>query len=443
MKKLITLIILSISLIPPIIASEGFDFIFDDEIVEDAVTSSSFDTSGTVSSGLNAFIDYDNLLKSEIEPFANLNLVLDYNNPSLLATVDLYLPALEENSITYKDVLKELSLTYYISDGKIQAGYFIHRWGVVDTARVVDVINANDYSSGFSMNQLEMKISEPMILTQLYFDEVQLEFVYKPIFTPINLSSSGRWNTSNDISESLTITNSTSFIEPNTNTLEYGSFGTRFAMPIRSVDTAIMYYRGYYQIPGYKYTIVPSMSPPYDVSSIETIYTMMNIIGTELNYVTGPFTFAGEAALYISEDLNSNDASLYNNRLSYTGSISYKIRNTSSYITASYNGTSIFGYDDTNSMDVDTASGSKQDHNIIVGLHVPLLMDKLLVEAGITYQIPTKGYALLSKIDYTLKDDITLRLNVNLYGTFDNNEDSLYKTWDDNDSLSISLNYQF
>lgn len=443
MKKLITFIILSLALISPIIASEGFDFIFDDVLVEEKIAPSSFETSGNISSGLDIFMDVDNFIENEINPFANFNLLLEYTHPFLLTSVELYLPALEENSINYKDVIKELSLSYFIPNGKIQTGYFIHRWGVVDTARVVDVINANDYSSGFSMNQLDLKISEPMILAQLYFDRTQIEFIYKPIFTPIKLASSGRWDTTKDISNFYTINNSTNFIEPDINSIEYGSIGTRFALPIRSIDTAIMYYRGYYEIPYYKYTTVTSTIPPFDVISVETIYTMMNIFGTEFNYVKGPFTFAGEAALYISEDLNGDDENLYNNRLSYTGSINYKISNTSSYITLSYNGTSIFGYDDTNPMDVDTASSSKQDHNIIVGLHIPLLMEKLLIEAGFTYQIPTKGYALLSKIDYTLKDDITIRLKANLFGSFDITKESLYKTWDGNDSISISLNYQY
>jgi hypothetical protein len=65
------------------------------------------------------------------------------------------------------------------------------------------------------------------------------------------------------------------------------------------------------------------------------------------------------------------------------------------------------------------------------------------VEAGLTYQIPTKGYALLSTIEYTLKDDITLGVEGQLFGTFDNNEPSMYNNWDDNDSLSISLTYQY
>ncbi len=169
----------------------------------------------------------------------------------------------------------------------------------------------------------------------------------------------------------------------------------------------------------------------------------MNIIGTEVNYVTGPFTFAAEGAFYISEDTDESDAALYNSKFSYIGSISYMIPSTTSYITASYNGTTILGYDESNPLDVDTGSGPEQDHNIIVGVHIPLMKEKLLIEAGLTYQIPTKGYALLSKIDYTLKDDITLSVEGNLFGTFDNSKDSIYKSWADNDSLSISLTYQY
>ncbi|MGD1822158.1 MAG: hypothetical protein ACPKM0_05260 [Pleomorphochaeta sp.] len=443
MKKIITIFYLSTIFLSTIIASDGFDFIFDDEKNYEEEDSSSFDIYGDISSRVEIFSYSNKFFENEINPFANLNLIFEYNNPFLLGYANIYIPALDEDNVTYKDMVKELSLSYFIPNGKIQAGYFVHRWGSVDTVRVVDVINANDYSSGLYINQLEMKISEPIILTQFYLGNKLLEFIYKPIFTSIKIASSGRWNIEDEVSSLLIINDSTNIIEPNTNTLEYGSIGIKYAMPIKSIDAAFMYYRGYFEIPGYQYTIVLTPSPPYEVISIETIYTMMNIFGSEFTYLKGPFTFASEVALYLSEDFNSTEESLYNNRLSYTVSVNYKIKDTTSYVTLSYNGCSIFGYDDTNLLDVDTASNLEQNHNIILALHVPLFMEKLLVEAGITYQIPTKGYVVLSKIEYNLKDDITLRVNANLYGTFDNNEDSLYKTFDNNDSLSFSINYQF
>ncbi|MFA7109857.1 MAG: hypothetical protein WC162_12005 [Sphaerochaetaceae bacterium] len=443
MKQFITVLLVIFFLIAPLTASEGFSLIFDEEVAIEKESSPAFDISGNLSTGMNTFVDIDNPLKSETNAFADLSFSLNYTHPFLGGNVELFLPALNEETPTYKNIIKEISLSYYLPNGKIQAGYFIHRWGVVDTARVVDVINANDYSSGLNMDQREMKISEPMILTQLYFDKSQLELIYKPIFTPIQIATEGRWNTIPDISGFLTISGATDFLEPNIKTLEYGSFGTRYAISLGSVDTAIMYYRGYYERPGYKYTFTPALIPPFDVTSVETIYTKMNIIGAEANYVTGPFTLAFEGAYYLSEDKDGIDSTLYNSKFCYTGSVSYMIGGTTSYITASYNGTSIFDYDDTNAMDVDATSGPKQDHNIIVGFHIPLFKEKLLVEAGLTYQIPTQGYALLARLDYTLKDDITLSLNGNLFGTFDNNEESMYKNWDSNDLLSITLKYQY
>ncbi len=446
MKKIITLLLLSFLIIMPLSAIDGFDFFDDEEVIAEETSETSFDISGKISTGLETYLDIDSPLKSEMNPFANLHFTLNYNHPSLGGNAELYLPALKAGQVDFKDLIKELSLSYYIPKGKIQAGYFIHRWGIVDTARVVDIINANDYSSGLSMDQREMKISEPMILTQLYFNRAQLELIYKPVFTPIQMATSGRWDTTpddfknlvDDIESDKTITYSV----PETNTFDYGSFGARYSMPIGSVDAAIMYYRGYYERPGLKFTPIPN-PPPFNNTTIETIYTMMNIIGTQVNYVKGPFTFAAEGAFYISEDTDGTDATLYNSKVSYIGSVSYMIPGSTSYITASYNGTSILGYDETIPMDVDAGAGPQQDHNIIVGVHIPFMKEKLLVEAGLTYQIPTKGYALLSKIDYTLKDDITLSLKGNLFGTFDTDKESIYKSWDDNDSLSFSITYQY
>jgi hypothetical protein len=292
------------------------------------------------------------------------------------------------------------------------------------------------------MDQREMKISEAMILAQFYINRAQLEFIYKPLFTPIQMATNSRWNTTPDMSGLLDVSGTNFLPLPKTNTLDYGSFGTRYSVSLGSIDAAIMYYRGYYERPGTRYDITPAQNPPYVVNSIETIYTMMNMIGTELNYLLGPFTLSAEGAFYMSEDTSGTDPSLYNSKFSYVGSLNYMIPSTTAYLTASYNGTSILKYDDSNFLDVDAATGG-QDHNIMLGVHIPFMKERLVVEAGFTYQIPTKGYALLSKIDYTLNDDITLGVKGNLFGSFDETTFSLYNSWDSNDSLSLSLTYQY
>jgi len=443
MKKLITLIVLSLIILIPLAASDGFDLFFDDtEVQAEEISTSSFDLSGKISTGLEIFLLPNNLSESEMDPFANLHLKLNYNHSSLGGNAELFLPALSTMPSTFKEIVKELSLSYFIPQGKIQAGYFIHRWGIVDTARVVDVINANDYRTGLSMDQREMKISEPMILAQFYIDRAQLEFIYKPLFTPIQMATNSMWDTSPDMSGLLDVSETNFLSPPKTNTLDSGSFGTRYSVSLGSIDAAIMYYRGYYERPGTRYDITPAPNPPYVVNSLETIYTMMNMIGTELNYLLGPFTFSAEGAFYVSEDTSGTDPSLYNSKFSYTGSVNYMMPSTTAYLTASYNGTSILKYDDSNFLDVDAATG-RQDHNIILGVHIPFMKERLVVEAGFTYQIPTKGYALLSKIDYTLNDDITLGVKGSLFGTFDDTIFSLYNSWDSNDSLSLSLTYQY
>lgn len=440
MKKIILLFIVLI--LSSYITAEGFDSIFDNETVTEQESSSSIDLSGKINTNLEFFLD-NRLKENEIVPSVDMNIILNLNNPKVSGIANIYMNALNKNSIYYGDFLKEVSLDYNIPNGNFKVGYFIHQWGIVDTVRVVDVINATDLSSGFSMDQLEMKMSEPVILTQLYYDKVQLEFIYKPIFTPIKMANSGRWNTQKDSSNYLTINNLTSYTEPNTNSFEYGSVGTRILFPIKSIDSALMYYRGFYERPSYKYTLTPAISPPYDVTNIETVYTMMNMIGTEFNYVKNAFTFSMECALFLSEDFDSTDDNLYNSRISYTASMNYKIKDTSSYLTLSYNSTNIFNYDASNINDIDTATGLETDHNIIFALHVPCMKDKLIIESGFTYQIPTGGYAILSRINYTLNDDITLGVKANIIGTFDNNENSLYKSWENNDSISLSLSYQY
>lgn len=442
MKKILTLTLFFFSISVSLFA-QGFDLIFDDTQSEIQSQKSTFDVNGNIDTGFKLYLENIEFKSNEINPFANLNLNLDFRHPVLDAKVELNLESLSEEEISYKDIIREISLSYYIPNGKIQAGYFIHRWGVVDTARVVDLINVNDYREGFSLNPFDMKVSEAILLTQLYFDDTLLEFVYKPVFTPIRVSNNGRWNIKRDLTSLLIINESTVFSEPKINSLNYGSFGAKIEIPFYDIETSLMFYRGYYEIPGYKYTLVLSLNPPYQVSSIESIYTLMNIIGADFSYINGAFSIAGEIAYYISSDKNSTNYALYNNRLNYTGSLNYKINNSSTYITLSYNGSTIFDYSENEPFDVDFNSSPKQDHNIIMGVHLPLFNEKVLIEAGLTYQVVTKGYLVLSKVDYNLNDDITLSLCANVYNSFDTSKYSLYKTWDSNDFVAINFNYQF
>ena len=436
---LILLLLLSIS----IFASDGFDLIFEETIpTDEKTTTASFDFRGKLLVGVETFVETSDVLKSEINPISDLELSIYFKSSSIDGNVDISLNPLKTDQVEYKDIIKELSLSYYIPRGKIEAGYFIHRWGVVDTARVVDILNADDLRSGLHIDPLELKISEPMILAKLFFDSTNVELLYKPIFTPLQVAMSGKWITLPDTSGYLNILPNATYTTPQITTLEYGSFGTRFAFPLGNIETALSFYHGYYERPAYLYTIV-SAGPVYDVSDIETIYTKMNIVGTEVNYIKDTFTFAIEGAFYISEDTDGTNPNLYNSKFVYTGSISYLIPTSTSYITASYLGTSILRYQEGVLNDIDTMSSNQQDNTIILGIHIPLLKEKLLIESGLTYQISTQGYAILSKIDYTIDDDITLSLKGNIYGTFDENINSLYNMWSQNDSLTFSLAYQF
>ena len=441
MKKIgILSLVLLLSIALPLFSEEGFSSIFDTpiEVQED---SNSINVIGKISTGMSYFPSLDH----EIGAIASFTGELQFTHPTLEGIVGLSTPPFFGQTISYEQIIDTLSLTYFLSKGNIQVGYLIHPWGVSDTYKVVDLLNAPTYSHGFSMDVREMKQQEMMVISQMFIDDLSIEMVYKPLFTPISFGNDGdKWSTTIE-DESIIINENTTYSAQETNTFSYGSFATNLSFPLGPVDSHLIYYNGYYYQQGMTFTFSPPVGtdPRPIVQDIETIYTHMNIIGVDSTLVKGPFTFAVEGALFLSEDSKGIDPSLFNSRIEYSTSLTYMIGGGSNSITVGYNGWHILDYNGANPLDVDTSTYSENDHNIIVGLHLTLLKEKLVVEGGLTYQIPTKGYALLSKIEYFLQDDITFTLESTIIGSLDDNIFSIYRSWEANDQLSLSLSYQF
>jgi hypothetical protein len=75
--------------------------------------------------------------------------------------------------------LRELYLTWYIPMGEVNIGKQIHSWGFVDENSPLDNLNALDYYYLFESGA-SRKIGSYSLSSQLYWNDISLNFVYSP-----------------------------------------------------------------------------------------------------------------------------------------------------------------------------------------------------------------------------------------------------------------------
>ncbi|MDC7246727.1 MAG: hypothetical protein PQJ35_00110 [Sphaerochaetaceae bacterium] len=433
----IMITVLIVLLMMPAYPAEGFTQIFGDlDSTEQAV-----EFSGSISSHFSYLPGYDNL----IEPNAALEGGLEFTSSDFAGNVDFSLGSDLSEDFVISDILQNLSLTWFFPRGNFKAGYMVQQWGVTDTYRVTDIINAVDLSDGLSMDTRKMKLPEMMGIAQWFFDTSSLQLIYKPVFHPTwTGNENSRWTIEAD-QESFVITDDTQMIKENTSTFSYASYAVRLALSSMNLETHLFFHHGYDYQGGYVYSLSAPVSPDPRavVDSIETIYTRFNTFGADARYVVGPMTVAAEGAFFLSEDADGTDETLYNSRFAYGASLMYLFKNSSSSITAGYYGSHILGYDNTEVMDVDTMTYVETDHNLTLAFLLSMLNEQLRFEGAFTYQFPTTGYAFLTEITYFATDEIGVTAGMELIGSFDSEISSSYAYWDKNDRLYLSISYLF
>lgn len=152
----------------------------------------------------------------------------------------------------------------------------------------------------------------------------------------------------------------------------------------------------------------------------------------------------------LSKDTDGTDATLYNSKWVYLGGISYLDPTSQLYLALMYNGHYIEHFDLIESdpfADLDVDMGQAFDrkaygNTLTLAFEMPLFREKVKVRLGATYQIETEGYALLPSVAWQVSDDLKLECKAVAYGAMGSKE-SLFKTWDDNDYLTISITHFF
>ncbi|NCC63360.1 MAG: hypothetical protein EOM15_01730 [Spirochaetia bacterium] len=329
-----------------------------------------------------------------------------------------------------------LSLSLFLGSVHLKGGIFTHPWGSATLMHSVDILNAQDLRNGILDDLEAMKRPEAMISLSFYGETGTLDLILKPGFTPTYLQKEGRYALLPAQFATATLQ------EMNTNTLKNIGGGARYTIRHRWLDIGLLYFNGYNPQPGFENIVFdPNTFAP---TGVDLIYTRYELFGIQSNMVKGPWNLALEGGFFLSEDREGTDLGRYNSKWTYLAEISYTDEKTNAFYALAYQGHYILAFP-SNPLAVDMMAsygGKPYANTVAMAFEIPLKREKVTLRLGGTYQIESKGYVLLGSVAYAISDDIELFTKGTLYGSA-SNIDSLYKSWKDNDSLTIGLKAWF
>jgi hypothetical protein len=426
MRKITTIFLLLLIIVLPLSAFDGFSdiFGFDEELESSTTTSFTQESKGIDLSGTVSFFIEGNKLGTDFQTAVQGGLTLDlaWRGSIVDAKASLELLPTIDNEMEWIDIFTQLSILTYFEGGRIEAGLLKKEWGSGDGVHVVDVLNAPDYRKGIVDDPLEMKISEPMIMSTATFKDTTLDVVYKPMLIPMvaaekpedywampqpnPLGSFGSESLGSILPpEALPfIDNIIAIFNPESlhvkmdtpsneelATISNSQFGARIKTIAGPADVGFIYWNGFYNTPSFELSLdvlmkdktrhsIPmdnietmmgtllSLSPPIlsiDPDDIEgsTIntkikFTRAQLFGAEATVISGPFTLMLEGGFWLSEDFKGEDPTLYNNKFVYLAGLGLMIPKTSAYLNVTYHGQYILNFDKDYIFDSDTLQAS-------------------------------------------------------------------------------------
>ena len=446
-KKLLLLIGIILLILSPLAAFDGFSEFFD-EPVEVAVgtesTTGTMNIDGSVGFSIEAIRGEDDPFKGQVNVGGGLNIDLSWRGSIVDARTSFALHPSNAEFAWY-DVFTGLSLTAFYSNGFVEAGLLKKEWGSGDGVHVVDVLNAPDYRNGIVDDTMAMKMAEAMVGTTTTWGDTTLDIFYKPMLVPMMTAQEpSKWSLSPLIQPTTTI-NGADYED--LAVLTNSQFATRFKTIVGPADLGLIYYNGFNYQP-VQTNVVFDTSPPPKITSMTLDFTRAQLFGAEATVVAGPFTLMFEGGFWLSEDFDGTDPTKYNNKWVYLGGIGYLFSDIGAYASITYNGQYIVGFSES-SGDADfvqaqqSSNGKPYMNTVTAAVEMPLARERVTIRLGGTYQFETGGYALLPSVNWQVTDDFVFNASGRIFGAAGPAAPSIFKTWENNDSLKLSLSYLF
>jgi hypothetical protein len=423
MKRTVLFLIAGLVLLAPASAIEGFDF-FDPEPTGN--TEPLFSLGGSAYVDLAVFVDDGSVRSTQ-------SVTLDLEREGFASSLEFV--ATSGDSVA----VSSLSISLFGPRYRFEAGLLSKEWGSGDGVHVVDITNVADYRQGIVDDLQSMKMAEPMALLSFFRDDTAVDLLFKPIFTPMQTATEGRWSLVPESFLSATV------LYPETDTLSWAQFGLRVKTVIGPIDGSLIYFNGYYPQPGYGEIVLDFSDPlsPY-VESASVVHTRARLFAGAVTAIWGPVSLMAEGGYWLSEDTEGTDPALYNSRWVYLAGIGMTVPGTQAYVSLAYTGETVANLEAASeeAFDVD-GIGRQEVDAVTVAMDLPFAKRQgTLTVAGI-YRIRTHGYALLPSIAWNFDDNIALTAKGRVIGSFGDDSSDIFGIWEENDSLTLGLTCLF
>ncbi|BFN36154.1 hypothetical protein [Fidelibacter multiformis] len=362
--------------------------------------------------------------------------------------------------------LNELYVSAYLGRVQIHAGNQVIVWGKGDELHILDVINADDYWDFFFPDYLRRRRGENMVRINTiigpYDWNTNLEIVYTPGFSKMTFPASGPWQP--PVYQALyTILEAYPGIvlsEESYDELEDGQLAARWTQTVGRFDLGFSVYRGKLRTPSVRFTPDPTSSPD-PTGTITLLNNPVTVIGMEGGTALGKLNLRGEAGRYITADTKGNKPYIHNSKWSLLvgGDINLPIHHLNlniqyqkDFVPEEKMNPMLPGFED-----------------IAKGLAIQLGLEPALFEGGIlnnyydfhllttrladsffreqfkpeiqwVYNMEAKDYMITLKLNQKLTEGLYV---TGIYRRFEGKPGTLFGQYNNNDFISLRMEYQF
>lgn len=437
----------------------------------------SLDWGGMLRFDTRATADYDDPEDSPIsaEPEFHLDLLYSNDNSELATNLEFrpeYLKEADSATEFAEELIDEAYLTLFYDSFNLQAGYLREVWGTGDQVHVVDLLNSNDLRDFVNPDYAERRLSRPMFKLNVPVRmQGRFEAVYIPTFEPDLIPREGPWAPADSrelnalldtvraeailappaigeitYGDALAVENTIQ--EPNTSTLEWGQYATRYRDTFGSVDLGLIYYHGFLKQPSV--TLTSAMGSPDTFGLGDQIildYDRVNVFGLEYAAVLGGFNTRAEAAYYLTEDIEGDDPGVTNNSLQYLAgfdrdlplsNLNVNVQGVGTYYLKSSEikdnvekrMTYDFQYD---------RDGEYTNHIVSLAVTDSYANETVEPEIALSYGVEKEDWYINPSVEFSLLDDVKLLTEVAIF----HGDEGYFGQYDDNDFAQVRLEYSY
>ena len=238
-------------------------------------------------------------------------------------------------------------------------------------------------------------------------------------------------------------------IYPDLWTLKYGQFGARATWTLGQVDMGVSYYNGWYKQPSVNASKVNSFLTSYladgavDEEEKFLAYDKKQTFGLEASTVLWHFNVRGEFAYNLTDDIDGTDPWVHNNSIGWLGGFDIDLPFWNANLNVQEIGSFVFHGDecDKNALDVDYGVNGYTNNKIVCNITTSFMNDKIAPEVTVMYGIENKDLVVMPKLAFNADQNLTLTASGMYIWCGDDNSE--FKSWEDNSFVSLAASYQF